>query len=242
MQSLKKHSHRPWLCGGDFNEILSQQEKLGGPPRPNWQIRNFRSDHLPILVKLSQQPRFSGKGFRPLRFEASWLQSKNCEEAVRQSWHDSVFLEGPNRIISRLDACIKNLKAWSEREFKRDKELVNKLEHRLYILSSENISEGQKEEAMEIREELERLAAHEESFWKQHNKALWLKEEDRNTRFFHQKASHSFRSNLITKLKSSNGVWVDKEKEIQHCIISHFEDVFSSSHPRPDDVAHGTEH
>ncbi|KAL0458285.1 UNVERIFIED_CONTAM: LOB domain-containing protein 29 [Sesamum latifolium] len=63
---------------------------------------------------------------------------------------------------------------------------------------------------------------------------------DRNTRFFHQKASHRFRSNLITKLRTSNRALVDKEEEIQHCILSHFEDVYSSSHPRPDDVAHGT--
>ncbi|KAL0421421.1 UNVERIFIED_CONTAM: putative mitochondrial protein [Sesamum latifolium] len=35
-------SGRAWLCARDYNEILDQSEKSGGPPRPNWQIRNFR--------------------------------------------------------------------------------------------------------------------------------------------------------------------------------------------------------
>ncbi|KAL0397553.1 UNVERIFIED_CONTAM: hypothetical protein Scaly_0203700 [Sesamum calycinum] len=58
-------------------------------------------------------------------------------------------------------------------------------------------------EASDIREELEKLAAHEETFWKQRGKALWLKEGDRNTTFFHKRASHRFRTNLISKLKNS---------------------------------------
>ena len=28
----------PWICAGDFNEILKSHEKLGGKPRPNGQM------------------------------------------------------------------------------------------------------------------------------------------------------------------------------------------------------------
>lgn len=31
----------PWLCLGDFNEIIRIQEKLGGPLRPNSQMQDF---------------------------------------------------------------------------------------------------------------------------------------------------------------------------------------------------------
>lgn len=33
----------PWLLLGDFNEILSNSEKIGGTPRENWTFRNFRN-------------------------------------------------------------------------------------------------------------------------------------------------------------------------------------------------------
>ncbi|KAL0318239.1 UNVERIFIED_CONTAM: hypothetical protein Scaly_2851700 [Sesamum calycinum] len=42
LSHLHSQSARSWLCAGDFNEILDQSEKLGGPPRPVWQLQNFR--------------------------------------------------------------------------------------------------------------------------------------------------------------------------------------------------------
>ncbi|KAL5855678.1 hypothetical protein ACOSQ4_005480 [Xanthoceras sorbifolium] len=32
----------PWLCGGDFNEITSDFEKIGGNPKPRYLMNNFR--------------------------------------------------------------------------------------------------------------------------------------------------------------------------------------------------------
>lgn len=35
-------SSLPWLCYGDFNEILTDSEKLDGLPRPRFMMENFR--------------------------------------------------------------------------------------------------------------------------------------------------------------------------------------------------------
>ncbi|KAL0378315.1 UNVERIFIED_CONTAM: hypothetical protein Sradi_3137000 [Sesamum radiatum] len=43
LRKLARIFVRPWLCGGDFNEILSQAEKQGSLPRANWQIEDFRA-------------------------------------------------------------------------------------------------------------------------------------------------------------------------------------------------------
>lgn len=42
MRRLGTHSQREWLVMGDFNELLSHDEKLGGPITPEWQLRVFR--------------------------------------------------------------------------------------------------------------------------------------------------------------------------------------------------------
>ncbi|XP_042956310.1 uncharacterized protein LOC122292152 [Carya illinoinensis] len=42
LRSLKPHPSMAWLCCGDFNELLCQNEKQGGCPRPYKQMETFR--------------------------------------------------------------------------------------------------------------------------------------------------------------------------------------------------------
>ncbi|KAL0282257.1 UNVERIFIED_CONTAM: hypothetical protein Sangu_2959900 [Sesamum angustifolium] len=42
LRQLSRQSHRPWLCMGNFNEILCQEEKQGVNVRVSWQISAFR--------------------------------------------------------------------------------------------------------------------------------------------------------------------------------------------------------
>ena len=39
---LNSQSNTPWLCVGDFNEIIRQDEKVGGGIRPHNQMQLFR--------------------------------------------------------------------------------------------------------------------------------------------------------------------------------------------------------
>ena len=42
MRWLQTKSSLPWLCAGNFNEIIKSHEKLGGRLRPHQQMQDFR--------------------------------------------------------------------------------------------------------------------------------------------------------------------------------------------------------
>ena len=42
LEDLSHRSKLPWVCIGDFNEIMHAKEKIGGGARPEGQMRCFR--------------------------------------------------------------------------------------------------------------------------------------------------------------------------------------------------------
>ncbi|KAL0406172.1 UNVERIFIED_CONTAM: hypothetical protein Slati_3931100, partial [Sesamum latifolium] len=119
---------------------------------------------------------------------------------------------------------------------------VQYLENKLARLLSGRLSPAVSDNIAEIRKELENGVAHDETVWKQRSKILWLREGDRNIGFFHRRASTRFQTNLIRKVKNSDGVWVITEEGIKKCISDHFGTVFASNRPQPNAIAKGMEH
>jgi hypothetical protein len=63
--------------------------------------------------------------------------------------------------------------------------------------------------------------------WRQRSRTTWLKEGDRNTCYFHKKATWRQRKNKIKKLKDNSGKWVDKQEEIEELTTSFFDDLYT---------------
>ncbi|KAL0461832.1 UNVERIFIED_CONTAM: hypothetical protein Slati_0070800 [Sesamum latifolium] len=81
-----------------------------------------------------------------------------------------------------------------------------------------------------------------ETVWRQRCKELWLREGDRNTGYFHRRASQRFKVNSIRKIRESSGQWVVSKEGIQRCIEAHFREVYASSRPLEEHIAEGMEH
>ncbi|KAL0361676.1 UNVERIFIED_CONTAM: putative mitochondrial protein [Sesamum radiatum] len=225
LSRLHAQSCRAWLCAGDFNEILDNSEKRGGPLRPNWQIRNFRQaltacDLHDIVC--------TGDLF-------TWSNRQLAPYTVYER------LDRGGGIADRLASCQQHLKRWNHQVFKVDRNRIQLLEDRLHSLLSGPITKQSQEESSQIRKEIEGLVSKEETKWRQRSKDVWLREGDRNTSFFHRQASNRFQSNLIRKLKGDDDEWVTSEEGIRQCISSHFQRVYASCRPTPDAIALGTD-
>lgn len=51
--------------------------------------------------------------------------------------------------------------------------------------------------------------------WKQRSRINWFKEGDRNTGFFHAKASSRYQKNVIEGIYDEAGVWQEEERVVE---------------------------
>nr|POE84868.1 threonine dehydratase biosynthetic, chloroplastic [Quercus suber] len=71
----------------------------------------------------------------------------------------------------------------------------------------------------------------EEKLWQQRAHDHWMVSGDKNTGYFHNRASQKFRRNSITELRGSNGEMVLGEDEITALVVGYYKNLFSSSTP-----------
>ena len=67
--------------------------------------------------------------------------------------------------------------------------------------------------------------------WNQRSRILWLKNGDGNTKFFHNRASHRYRKNVIMGLNDSHGVWKEGSNEVATILIHYYSELFTTSSP-----------
>lgn len=85
----------------------------------------------------------------------------------------------------------------------------------------------------EVSSELERIILQEEISWRQKYQALWLKEGDRSTKFFHRVANSYRRSNSIEMLHI-DGALCSKATEIYDYVLDYYENLlFEQEEWRP---------
>ena len=77
--------------------------------------------------------------------------------------------------------------------------------------------------------ELNKWLGIEEEMWHQRSWNNWLRAGDKNTTFFHTKASNRYQKNTISRILDSNNVWYKEADQIGQIFINYFEHLFTSS-------------
>lgn len=90
-----------------------------------------------------------------------------------------------------------------------------------------------REELIQAEVSLENLLLEEEIYWRQRAKDHWLMNGDKNTRWFHNKASYRKKKNHIVGMEDRSGQWVSEFRQVEDTISEYFSSLFSSSNPDP---------
>uniref|UniRef100_A0A803P614 Reverse transcriptase domain-containing protein n=1 Tax=Cannabis sativa TaxID=3483 RepID=A0A803P614_CANSA len=288
---------QPWLVIGDFNEILSNADKEGGPLRNERLMQDFRacldhchlndtpyegdsftwiknrtaattlkerldwcfinhlwnnvfevpkvvhldyyhSDHRAISAVITtpgetvQQPKRRSR----FRFEKLWLADPESRDIITSCWTDQFSHSPIDNVLNNIDVCATTLQKWHIGKYGHMKKRVADAQTRVNNLNNTlNRSNTIMEELRTSESILDDLLEQEEIYWQQRSRVEWMSSGDRNTKFFHAKASARQSNNRIKFLINDAGLKVHSRSDLISVIESYFQNIFQAA-PMDDDA------
>ncbi|XP_074271816.1 uncharacterized protein LOC141595750 [Silene latifolia] len=194
------------------------------------------SDHAPIKLTFDRRE-IGGKTRSRFRFEQIWVGEPGCEEAVERG-----MARGHGNLVDGLRECAREFQAWKKINIGKIRRSLETKRRQLAWINGETRSVENVQRRRKIVAEIADLYRQEEQYWRQRSRALWLKDGDKNTKFFHSKAGERKRKNYIGTLIDDSGAIRAGYDEVSSVANSYFQDLFTSSRPDHfDDVLTGLE-
>ncbi|KAF7806997.1 putative RNA-directed DNA polymerase [Senna tora] len=157
------------------------------------------------------------------------MEHEDFRKLVQQQWKNN---QGQN-IWEQWSENYNNSKSqvseWSKKTFKKADSEITSLKNRVQDLSNSRHSIQNQKEIDECKKKIEDLWKQEEMFWKSRARIKWLKEGERNSKFFHAVTLQRRAQNRITRIKNADENWIDQEEEILKCFQEYFQNLFTSA-------------
>ena len=177
-----------------------------------------------------QKPR-KMKAKKLFRFELIWLKDQRCEEIVKEAWEKGLIMAQEYVLNNYLEKCRSRLDTWNKLEFghvgRKVAELQSWLEWLKQQPSSHEMIQALRSTWIDLNYWLEK----EDSLWRQRSRLNWFQLGDRNTSFFHVKASARQKKNFIEGLMDANDVCKVDERCIEEVAVEYYTNLFTLSNP-----------
>ncbi|XP_074318329.1 uncharacterized protein LOC141655135 [Silene latifolia] len=172
---------------------------------------------------------------RPFRFEQIWVGEEGSEDAVERG-----VARGRGDLVAVLDECARELRGWQKININKIGKEIEKKRKQLARFNEGDRSEENVQRRRQLVAKISNLRRQEEQYWRQRSRALWLKDGDRNTKFFHTRAGERKRKNYIAKLIDDEGAERVGTEAVTNVAMEYFQALFTSSNPTNfDDVLTG---
>ncbi|XP_060974305.1 uncharacterized protein LOC133039423 [Cannabis sativa] len=220
----------PWMVMGDLNSVLTPEDKFGGREVTLGEgegLRNFIFNNGAIdLVGVGALFTWTnGQEFEKLIRE----RDRDCRHVIEEAWKKGI--EGFHSFIlcRKLHSTTSALTEWNKVVFGHCQTKIKLLEKALSEVQNCPPSKDNLELEGTIMLELDEVENRLESIWKQKSRECWLKEGDKNSRFFHASIMVRRKRNHIWAIRLDNGDIIEDRESIVHYFRSNFKVLFNSS-------------
>ena len=171
--------------------------------------------------------------FQMVHYKDMWSPYEKCKEIIKKEWMESCCWNSGNpvELFKKSKSSLAKLKIWSRNELEGKNRKLEQLSSKLNELKNGYSHFDDGTEVRTIENQIDNILLDEEIFWKQRSRADWLKEGDKNTRFFHLKASVRRKRNRIYGLEDEKGIWVEEAEKVEQVIGEHFTKMFTTTNP-----------
>ncbi|KAJ4813587.1 RNA-directed DNA polymerase (reverse transcriptase)-related family protein [Rhynchospora pubera] len=197
-------------------------------------LANTSSDHIPILCSV----RTNFKRSNLFRFENFLLRVPALQDLVLNLWFSNPTATSPNHLNEKLNLLATEITAWSKH---RQTSLKIQLSFIRQFLSrcdraaeTRNLSELETWLKAMLKRRFTELSVLEELYWRQRAKVKWRVEGDRNTSYFHAKASHNKRTSSIQSIKFRGNLVTDQASKGRAFFDYFISLMGTQSEPLPD--------
>ncbi|WMV48115.1 hypothetical protein MTR67_041500 [Solanum verrucosum] len=187
------------------------------------------SDHSPIALnygKLNLKKTY-------FKFEQWWMKVEGFREKVKE-WWASFTVNGTTsyRLKTKLKLLKGKLKEWEPENrgnWKHRKEdVLNQIASLETIQELRTLNEEESLHKAQLFNEFVEISQNEEIAWRQRFRVQWLKQGDKNTKYFHRMATSHRRFNTIEKLEVE-GVTVFEPEVIKQQVVSFYQKFYKES-------------
>lgn len=130
---------------------------------------------------------------------------------MHQAWDGFVGLN----ISARLEDMAQQLLGWSRVSFANLGEQIVCVDRALGLAQQQPISDDSCKECSELKKWLDDLHEKQEAYWYLHTRVSEVKDGDKNTNYFHHKASERRKQNYVATLFDALGIWCLEEDDIE---------------------------
>ncbi|EAZ45614.1 hypothetical protein OsJ_30281 [Oryza sativa Japonica Group] len=182
------------------------------------------SDHCPILVRFTRDTSHANRK-KCLHYEICWEREPASTEVIGDSWLEVGEKQHLGDINCALRKVMSALQTWSRTKFINVGRCLEKARKKLAELVERD---ADRREIRIASDHMNELLYREEMLWLQRSRISWLKEGDRNTRFFHNRARWRAKKNKISKLRGPDGTVYSATKDLENLATDYFNDMFTA--------------